>query len=63
MESYTGRSYREMPWKADTEAYLCFYSSCPTLVFYRLEKVFYTSEAVLLFLHESRIKLIYNQFD
>ena len=20
-----GRSYREMPWKADTEAYLCFY--------------------------------------
>ena len=31
-----------MPWKADTEAYLCFYSSCPTLVFYMLEKVFYT---------------------
>ena len=31
-----------MPWKADTEAYLCFYSSCPTLVFYRLEKVLYT---------------------
>ena len=30
-----------MPWKADTEAYLCFYSSCPTLVFYGLEKVFY----------------------
>ena len=47
-----------MPWKADTEAYLCFYSSCPTLVFYRLEKVFYTLEAVLLFLHESGIKLI-----
>ena len=57
MESYTGRSYREMPWKADTEAYLCFYSSCPTLVFYRLEKVFYA------FIHESRIKLISNQFD
>ena len=31
-----------MPWNADTEAHLCFYSSCPTLVFYRLEKVFYT---------------------
>ena len=30
-----------MPWKADTEAYLFYYSSCPTLVFYR-EKVFYT---------------------
>ena len=43
-----------MPLKADTEAYLCNYSSCPTLVFYRLEKVF---------LHESRIKLIFNQFD
>ena len=52
-----------MPWKADTEAYLCFYSSCPTLVFYRLEKVSYTSEAVLLFFHESRIELISNQFD
>ena len=55
-----------MTWKADTEAYLCFYSSCPALVFYRLEKVFYTSEAVLLFfsyLYESRIKLIFNQFD
>ena len=52
-----------MPWKADTEAYLCFYSSCPTLVFYRSEKVLNTSEAVLLFLHESRIKLISNQFD
>ena len=52
-----------MPWKADTEAYLCFYSSRAALVFYRLEKVFYTSEAVLLFLHESRIKLISNQFD
>ena len=25
-----------MPWKADTEAYLFCYSSCPTLVFYRL---------------------------
>ena len=47
-----------MPWKADTEAYLCFYSSCPTLVFYRLEKVFYSLEAVLLFLHECGIKLI-----
>ena len=21
-----------MPWKADTEAYLCYYSSCPTLI-------------------------------
>ena len=52
-----------MPWKADTEAYLCFYSSCPTIVFYRLEKVLYTPEAVLLFLHENRIKLISNQFD
>ena len=52
-----------MPWKADTEAYLCFYSSCPTPIFYRLENVFYTSEAVLLFLPESRIKLISNQFD
>ena len=52
-----------MSWKADTEAYLCFYSSCPTLVFHRLKKVFYTSEAVLLFLHESRINLISNQFD
>ena len=52
-----------MPWKADTEAYLFFYSSCPTLVFYRLEKIFYTSKAVLLFLHERRIKLISNQFD
>ena len=31
-----------MPWKADTEVYLSFYSSCPTLVFYRLEKVLYT---------------------
>ena len=31
-----------MSWKADTEAYLCFYPSCLTLVFYRLEKVFYT---------------------
>ena len=31
-----------MPWKTDTEAYLCFYSSCPRLVFHRLEKVFYT---------------------
>ena len=31
-----------MPWKADTEAFLCFCSSCPALVFYRLEKVFYT---------------------
>ena len=51
-----------MPWKADTEAYLCFYSSRSTLVFYMLEKVFYTSEAVLLFLNESRIKLISNQF-
>ena len=39
-----------MPWKADTEAYSCFYSSYPTLVFYRLEKVFFISEAVLLFL-------------
>ena len=46
------------------KAYLCFYSFCLTLVFYRLEKVFYTSETVLLFfLHESRIKLISNQFD
>ena len=52
-----------MPWKADTEAYLCFCSSCPTLVFCRLEKVFYNSEAMPLFLHESRIKLISNQFD
>ena len=51
-----------MPWKTDTEAYLCFYSSCPALVFYGLEKVLYTSEAVLLFLHESRIKSISNQF-
>ena len=31
-----------MPWKANTEAYLCFYSSCPTLKFYSLEKVLYT---------------------
>ena len=31
-----------MPWKADTEVYLSFYSSYPTLVFYRLEKVLYT---------------------
>ena len=31
-----------MPWKKDTEAFLCFYSTCPTLVFYKLEKVFYT---------------------
>ena len=45
-----------MPWKADTEAFFCLYSSCPTLVFYRLENVFYTSEAVLSFLHESRIE-------
>ena len=30
------------------------------VVFYRLVKVFYTSEAVLLFLNESRIKLISN---
>ena len=52
-----------MLWKADTEVYLYFYSSCPTLVFYRLKRVFYTSEAALLFLHESRIKLISNQFD
>ena len=52
-----------MAWKADTKAYLCFFSSCPALVFYRLEKVFYTSEAVLLFLHESRIKLISIHFD
>ena len=36
-----GRCYREMPWKEDTEAYLCFYSSFPTLAFCRLEK--YTS--------------------
>ena len=46
-----------MPWKADTEAYLCFYSSCPSLVFYRLEKVFCA------FIHKGRIKLISNQFD
>ena len=46
-----------MPWKADTEAYLCFYSSCPTLVFYRSEKVFYA------FIHKSRIKLIANPSD
>ena len=52
-----------MLWKADIEAYLCFYFSCPALVFYRLEKIFYTSESVLLFLHESRTKLISNQFD
>ena len=39
-----------MPWKADTEAYLFYYSSCPTLAFY----------FILLFLHESRIKLISN---
>ena len=31
-----------MPWKEDTEAFLCFFPSCPTLVFYRLEKGFYT---------------------
>ena len=31
-----------MPWKADTEAYLCFHFSCPTPLFYRLEKVFYS---------------------
>ena len=31
-----------MPSKVDTETYLCFYSSCPTLVLYMLEKVFYT---------------------
>ena len=30
-----------MPWKADTESYLRFYSSCSALVLYRLEKVFY----------------------
>ena len=47
-----------MPWKADTEAYLYFYSSCPTLVFYRLEKAFYTFILV-----QSRIKLTANQFD
>ena len=35
-----------MPLKADTEADLCFYYSCPTPVFYRLEKVFYTSEEI-----------------
>ena len=49
-----------MTWKADTEAYLYFYSSCPRLVFYRLEKVFYTLEAVILFLRESRIKFLIN---
>ena len=37
-----GRSYREIPWKADTETYFCFFSSCPTRVFYKLEKVLYT---------------------
>ena len=31
-----------MPCKTDTEAYLCFYSFSLALVFYRLEKVFYT---------------------
>ena len=46
-----------MPWKADTEAYLFYYSSCLTLAFYR-EKDF-----ILLFLHESRIKLISDQFN
>ena len=46
-----------MPWKADTEAYLFPYSSCPTLVFYR-KKLFYT---FLLFFHESRIN--FNQFN
>ena len=30
------KSYEELPWKADAEAYLCYYSSFPTLVFYRL---------------------------
>ena len=52
-----------MPWKPDTKAHLCFCSSCPTLVLYRLEKVLCTSEALPLFLHESRIKFISNQFD
>ena len=42
---------------------LLFLLLFPTLEFYRLEKVFYASEAVLLLLHESRIKLISDQFD
>ena len=46
-----------MSWKADTKAYLCFYSSCPTLVSHRLEKVCYTFN-----LHEVR-KKISSQFD
>ena len=30
-----------MFWKASPEAYLCYNSSCPTLLFRRLEKMFY----------------------
>ena len=44
-------------YRVSTEAYLCLYSSCPTLVFCRLEKYF-----ILLFLHESWVKFISNQF-
>ena len=47
-----------MPWKAAAEAYLCFYSICPTQVFYRLEK------NILCFCsREQKIKLVSNQFD
>ena len=52
-----GRSPTGMFWKASTEAYLWYYSHCPTLVFCRLEKIFYN-----LFLHESWVKFISNQF-
>ena len=45
-----------MPWEADTGTYLCIESSSPAPLFYRLKKLFYA------LIHESRIKLISNQF-
>ena len=47
-----------MPWKADIEAYLCFYPSYPTFVFYGLEKVFYP-----FILTREQNKIISNHFD